>query len=126
MNTLKRTLAAAQLLLILPAALFMLALVLRGLQPPQFEPAHTAQQVVLWYSGRVWTLWVLLGTLPLIVLLMGAAMLLGRWSAGGALQPALRQALAALRTEPVTRLVATVTLCAGVILVMVCIHALMN
>lgn len=122
MNTLKRTLAAAQLLLILPAALFMLALVLRGLQPPQFEPAHTAQQVVLWYSGRVWTLWVLLGTLPLIVLLMGAAMLLGRSTAGGA----LRQALAALRTDPVTRLVATVTLCAGVILVMVCIHALMN
>jgi hypothetical protein len=74
---LKRVIAAAELLLIFPAALFMTALFARNLQPPQLEPAHTAQQIVLWYSGRLhFGLYVLLMTMPLIVLVMGCATLL--------------------------------------------------
>ena len=52
--------AFLQLVLILPAALFMAALVVRNLGPLRYEPAHTAQQIVMWYAGRLWTLWVLL------------------------------------------------------------------
>jgi hypothetical protein len=64
-----------QLVLILPTALFMAALVLRNVAPLQYEPAHTAQQIVMWYAGRLWTLWVLLFTLPCIVLVIGCVAL---------------------------------------------------
>jgi hypothetical protein len=67
-----------QLVLILPAALFMAALVLRNVAPLQYEPAHTAQQIVMWYAGRLWTLWVLLFTLPCIVLVSGCVALRAR------------------------------------------------
>src|SRR5436853_6130943 len=59
-----RAIAAIELVLILPAALFMTALVLRNL--PQFE--HGAQPLVMWYARRMWGLWVLLLGLPLTVL----------------------------------------------------------
>jgi len=48
MNIMKRAIAAAELVLIFPAALFMTALFVRNLQPQQFEPAHTAQRIVSW------------------------------------------------------------------------------
>src|SRR5437660_10597305 len=59
-----RAIAAIELVLILPAALFMTALVLRNL--PQFE--HGAQQLVMWYARRMWSWWVLLLGLPVAVL----------------------------------------------------------
>src|SRR5580704_12217210 len=74
-----RIIAALELVLILPAALFMTALVLRNLQPLQFEPAHSAQLLVMWYAGRMWTLWVLLFALPIIVLVSGCAELIRNW-----------------------------------------------
>jgi hypothetical protein len=37
--------------------------------------AHTAQQIVMWYGGRLWTLWVLLFTLPCIGLVSGGVAL---------------------------------------------------
>ena len=70
-----RIIAFLQLVLILPAALFMASLVVRNLGPSQYEPAHTAQQIVMWYAGRLWTLWVLLFTLPCIVLVSGGVAL---------------------------------------------------
>ncbi len=63
----KRALAAAQVLLMFPAILFMGALLVR-VSPLQHEPAHTADRIVMWYAGRMWTLWALLITLPLAVL----------------------------------------------------------
>ena len=62
----KRVIAVTELVLIFPAVLFMTALVLRNLQPLQYEPARSAQQLVMWYAGRMWTLWFLLLGLPLI------------------------------------------------------------
>ena len=44
MVTIRRAIAAMELLLIFPAALFMAALVVRRLQPLQYEPAHAAQR----------------------------------------------------------------------------------
>ena len=44
---------------------------MRQLSPLQYEPAYTAQRIVMWYAGRMWTLWMLLITLPLAVLVTG-------------------------------------------------------
>ena len=68
MRAIKRTIAAAELLLIFPAALFMIALFMRNVQPQPMEPAHTFQQIVMWYSARPHIgLWVFLMGLPLAV-----------------------------------------------------------
>lgn len=50
MRVTERLVAAAQLLLIFPAVLFMVSLIARNLSPLQNEPAHTAQQIVMWYA----------------------------------------------------------------------------
>ena len=122
MNTTKR--AAAQLLLIFPAVLFMGALVVRELQPLQHEPAHTAQRIVMWYSARMWTLWVLLIALPFAVLVTGCGTLLRRWGAEVELRQATRQTLAAISAHLATVLVAGATLTAGGVLAIVALHML--
>ena len=121
-----RLIAALQLLLILPAVLFMAALVLRELQPLQYEPAHSAQQLVMWYAARVWTLWILLLALPISVFVTGCATLLHSWKRDTALLQAARQALAEIRAHLATLLVAGATLTAGGILAIVVLHMLAN
>lgn len=96
----KRALATAELLLILPAALFMTALAARTLP---FQLARTADQIVMWYAGRQWTLWVLLIALPMAVLVSGGATLL---------QSGSRQTF--------------VLVAAGIILAIVVLHMLAN
>ena len=70
-----RIFALLQLTLIFPAALFMVSLIVRNLGGQQYEPAHAAQQIVMWYAGRMWTLWVLLFALPCMVLFSGCVVL---------------------------------------------------
>ena len=117
MQTGKRAIAATELLLILPAALFMTALLVRALQPLQSEPAHVAEQIVQWYAERQWTLWILLIALPLTVLATGCAMLM---------QGGLRQTLVAIHAQPAMLLVAAPTLVSGGFLVIVVLHMLAN
>jgi hypothetical protein len=58
----------------------MTSLFVRNLQPPQYEPAHTAQQIVTWYTPRPRVgLWGLLIALPLAVLVIGCTTLARRW-----------------------------------------------
>jgi hypothetical protein len=115
--------ATTELLLIFPAALFMAALFMRNVQPPQYEPAHTAQQIVNWFAGRPRTgLWGFLIGLPLTVLVTGCVTLLRRWSNEVELRQATGQALAALRTHLATALVAGATVTAGGILAIVALH----
>jgi len=118
--------AATQLVLLFPAALFMTALVLRSLQPLQYEPAHSAQQLVMWYAGRMWTLWVLLLALPLAVLVTGCATLLRSWNRDTALMQTVRQSLAEIRAHVATLFVAATTLAAAGILAIVVLHMLAN
>src|SRR5258708_39842888 len=74
MTIAKRAIAATELLLIFPAALFMMALFVRNLQPLQYEPARTAQRIVDWYAVRPRIgLWGLLIALPLAVVLSGCS-----------------------------------------------------
>jgi hypothetical protein len=125
MNTLKRAIAATELLLIFPAALFMTALFVRNLQPLQYEPAHTAQRIVTWYAVRPRVgLWVLLIALPLAVLVTGCATLLRSWNDDVELRQAARHTLAAIRAHMATLFVAAATLTAGGVLAIVALHVL--
>ena len=123
MNTTRRAIAATQVLLIFPAILFMGALIVRQLSPLQHEPAYTAQRIVMWYAGRMWTLWVLLITLPLAVLVTGCLTFL-RSKRG--LPRGLQERFATIHTDPAMSLVAAMTLTAGVVLAIVTLHMLAN
>jgi hypothetical protein len=126
MKALKAGIAAAEIVLIFPAALFFTALFARNLQPMQYEPAHTAQRIVIWYTTRpVWFgLWTLLMALPFAVLVVGCATLIRGWQRDPELQQAARQVLAAIRTHVSILLVAGATLAAVSILLFVAVHAL--
>lgn len=125
MNLAKRAIAAAELLLIFPATLFMTALFVRGLQPQQYEPAHTAERIVQWYAVRPHVgLWVLLIALPLAVLITGCGVLLRSWRNDLELQRAARKTLEAIRTHLTTLLIALATVTAGGILAIVGLHML--
>jgi hypothetical protein len=108
-------LAAGELMLILPALLFLTAVVVRNIQPLT-EPA---QQVVVWYAARLWTLWILLIALPLAALATGCATLLLRWVNAGT-----GRFSGAITARAVERVIALETLTAGVILSVVILHML--
>jgi len=124
LRPIQRVIAAAELLLIAPAALFMTALFVRNLQPQQYEPAHSAQRIVMWYAGRLWTLWVLLMALPFAVFVIGCVTLLRSWHDSVELRQAARQTLAAIREHLATVFVAAATLAAAAVLAVVALHSL--
>jgi cytochrome b561 len=125
MKTIKPTIAAAEVVLIFPAVLFMTSLFVRELQPIQYEPAHTAQRIVDWYAARVHLgLWVLLIALPLTVTATGCATLLRAWRENAELRQTARQTIAAIRAHLATLFVAAATLAAGGILAIVALHML--
>ena len=126
MNRAKRAIAATELLLLSPAALFMSALLVRTLQPLETARTGAAQQIVMWYAGRRWTLWVLLLALPLAALVTGCATLLQSWNGDTELRQRVRQTLAAVYAYPTNLLVATATLAAAGILAIVVLHMAAN
>jgi hypothetical protein len=121
-----RIIAVMELVLIFPAAPFMTALALRNLQSLQYEPARSAQQLVMWYAGRVWTLWVLLLGLPFIVFVSGCAELLRSRNRDIVLPLTSQKSLALVRARLVSLFIAATTLMAGVILTIVVLHILAN
>ena len=126
MNVAKRAIAAAQLLLVFPAALFMASLVVRRLQPLQYEPAHTAARIIMWYSGKHWTLWLLLMALPLTVLIIGGTTLLRSWADQSELRRDTAQMIVGFRAHATTLVVTAATLASGCILAIVALHMLAN
>lgn len=125
MNVPKRALAATELLLIFPAVLFMTALFVRNLQPLQYEPARTAERIVMWYAARPHLgLWVLLIALPLVVLVTGCGAVLRSWSDDVQLRQATLQTLIAIRAHLAALLVAGATVTAGGVLAIVALHVL--
>lgn len=121
-----RAIAATELLLIFPAVLFMTALFLRNVQPEQYQPAHTAQLIVTWFTtGPVWlALWLLLMALPLAVLIIGGATLLRNWNSDADLREAARQTFSIVRANLATLLIVVATLTAAGILAIVALHAI--
>jgi len=67
----ERIVAACQVFLVVPALLFLVALLARGRQPIQTIVALDAQAIVTWYAARQWTLWLLLIALPAAALIIG-------------------------------------------------------
>ena len=120
--TTRRAIAIAELVLVLPALLFMTSLFMRS----AFGPATVAGGIVTWYSGRMWTLWVLLLGLPLAALVTGCSTLLWSWRDDDAFRRAAWQTLAAVRTHPALLLVAATTATAGGMLVIVVLHMAAN
>ncbi|MGB2628896.1 MAG: hypothetical protein WAK20_19085 [Candidatus Acidiferrum sp.] len=121
-----RIIAFLELVLILPAVLFMTALVLRELQPLPYEPARSAQQLVMWYAERMWTLWFLLLGLPLIVLVSGCAELRRSYNRDIFRPFTSQKLLSMVRTHFSFLFIAATTLSAGVILTIVVLHVLAN
>jgi hypothetical protein len=115
-----------QLALIWPAALFLTAVLVAAGDPPQYELAHIAQRIVMWYSARMWTLWLLLLALPCAALVTGCVALLRSWSDDVELLHATRPSLA-MRSAPLaTLVVAWATLTSAGIVVVVALHMLAN
>ncbi len=121
-----RIVAALDLALLLPAALFMAALAIRSLGPVKLEPAHSAQALVMWYARRMWTLWVLLLALPFTALLTGCATLLDRWKRDPEFRASASRVLASVRSDIPSLLIVATTMAAGVILTIVVLHMAAN
>ena len=125
MKSLKSALAATEVLLVIPAALFMTALVIRSLQPLQYEPAHTAQKIVDWYAARPHLgLWVLMILLPLTVLVSGAMTLLRSWRADADLRDAAFRFVGAIRAHLAMFSITLATVVSAAILAIVALHML--
>lgn len=117
-----RMIAFLQPVLIFPAALFMASLVVRNFGPLQYEPAHTAQQIVMWYAGRGWTLRVLLFALPCMVLLSGCVVIRTRYR--DIAQLGTQRSIAPSRARWPVRLVSVTTAASAGILAIVGFHVL--
>jgi hypothetical protein len=126
MLTLTRIVAAMQLAFIFPAALFMTAVLVAAGSAPQYDLARIAQRIVMWYSARMWTLWLLLMALPLAVLVTGCATLLHSWNRDVQLPHTARQSLAMIPAPLATLFVAGMTLTSAGILAIVVLHMLAN
>ena len=123
MKTIRRSVAALELLLIFPAVLFMTALFARNVQPLQYEPAHTAQRIVDWYAARTHLgLWLFLIAFPLAVLVTGCVALVRNWRDDASLREAAQSAFAALLGHLAAFFVAAATLTAAGILAIVALH----
>jgi hypothetical protein len=115
--------ATLECLFVFPASLFMLALFLRDIQPPQYEPAHAARLVVDWYSARPHLgLDLSLIALPFAALVIGCAAVLQSWRSDAQLRQAALQTLATVRTHLAALLIVLATLIAGGILAIVALH----
>ena len=80
----------------------------------------------MWYTGRMWTLWVLLLGLPFTERVNGRGALLRSWNREIVLPLTARQSLAMVRAHLATLFIAATTLIAGVILAIVVLHVLAN
>jgi hypothetical protein len=127
MKPIKRAIAALELMLIFPAALFMTALFVRNLQPREYEPAHAAQAIVDWYAGSVHVgLWLLLVALPFTALVTGYITLQRCWTIDVQLRRAAQSSVDIIRPHLALLLVAAATLAAGGFLAIVVLHMLAN
>jgi Mn2+/Fe2+ NRAMP family transporter len=116
-------LAAGELAFISPAVLFFASLVVRSLQPVQYEPARTAQQIVDWYAVRPRVgLDLLLVALPFIVLVAGCVLVARAWKQDAGMRHSAGQVLSAVRAHLAVLLIAIATVAAGSILAVVAVH----
>ena len=125
MKAFRSSLAAVEVTLLFPAVLFMTALFLRSIQPTQFEPSHTAQQIIDWYAARPHLgLWVLLIALPMMVVAIGLAWLARSWRNDADLRDSTMKLAMIIRRQASSMIVFAATSVATVILAIVALHVL--
>ena len=90
------------------------------------SPRHSIQLVSDEPGAIQWTLWVLLIGLPLGALLNGCMVLLPNSNDGTGEGQIAKHPFAAIRTQRPTQIIASATLAAGFILVVVVLHMLAN
>lgn len=118
MKSIKPAAAIVELLLVLPAALFMTALFLREVQPL----AQTGR-LVDWFSHHVIVgLYIFLIAMPLAALVMGCTIVLSSWRSDAELRRAALVTLTAARAHLAPLLIAAATVMAGGILGTVALH----
>jgi hypothetical protein len=106
-----------------PAVLFVTALFLRQVPPPESEPARTAERIVRWYAAHPQlALWVLLFLLPLSAFILGTAGLLRTWGENPRLQDYAWRALAAIPAHWPAMSIGGATLLSAAVLVMITAH----
>ena len=80
MQRMRGAVAIFELLIILPAVLFMTALFVRNIQPAPYEPAQTTRRLVEWFSGRpILGLDVFLIALPFAAFVIGCISVWRSW-----------------------------------------------
>jgi len=119
----KRLVATLQTLFLLPAILFLTAVLVGTGDPPQYDLAHVAHRIVAWYAGRMWTLGVLLLLLPFGALVAGCAAVLRDWQGNTEIRPVAAQASP---TPFATLIVGWATVTSAGILGIVVLHMLAN
>ncbi|HEY2289150.1 MAG TPA: hypothetical protein VGM86_00490 [Thermoanaerobaculia bacterium] len=123
MRTIQRTIATAEVLLVLPATLFLLALFVRNLQPVPYEPATTARHLVEWFAAHPPIgLQLFLIALPFTAFVIGGATVLLSWRRDAELRQATLKMLATVRAHLATLLIVGATLVAAGTLGVVFLH----
>ena len=118
MKTIRPTLAIVELLLIVPATLFMAALFLRAVQP-----IMGTGHLIDWFSRHGFVgLRVFLFGMPLTAGIVGLAVILRGWRRDAALRRDTLEVCAILRANLAYLLIAMSTLMAGGILAIVALH----
>jgi hypothetical protein len=118
MKTLRPTVAIIELLLIVPATLFMAALFLRAVQP-----IMGTGHLIDWFSRHTLVgLGVFLFAMPLAAGIVGLAVILRSWRRDAALRRDALEVFAILRANLAYLLIAISTLTAGGILTIVALH----
>jgi hypothetical protein len=118
MRAIKQTFAIVELILVLPAALFMTALLLREVQP-----AAQTGRVVEWFSHHVVLgLDIFLVAMPLAAFIGGCAMVLRSWRRDAQFRRATLEMISTARAHVASLLIAGATLVAGGVLVVVAMH----
>ena len=121
----KRALTAAEVVLVFPAVLFFAALFLRNFLP-ESDPANGPQQIVAWYAGRQWTLWILLIGLPLSALMLGSSALLRSWTQDASLREDAKEVVATVRAHLAIVITGIATALAALALLLVALHMAAN
>lgn len=122
-RTTRTAVAAMEFVLVAPALIFFGAIFFRNFFPIS---DNGAEQIVRWYAGRHWSLWVLLIALPAAVLILGISTLFQSWSEEVGLRRDTGQALTLVRSHLSIVLIGSATFMAGIILAFVAVHMLLN
>ena len=115
--------AAWALALICPALVFVTALFVRQVPPPESEPARTAERIVTWFAAHPqFGLWVVLLLFPLSAFILGSAALLRTWGDNPELREYTWRALWAIPAHWPAVFVGGLTLLSAWMLAMITAH----